>query len=1061
MPKDLHQESRRRLRFEPLESRQLLSLTHWYTFNDGTATDLVGSADLTLVNGALIIGGKAALYNSGVDSGDAGAVKYLDMPTAALPASGSATIVAWYTTTNAANWTRVFDIGNQSGSNGDSYLFFSPQTSTNESRFVISSGGGNSNESVAATGTTDDGVQHMVAGVVDTATDTLRLYIDGTQVATDSLAGRDMGSVTKAVAYFGRSLYNSDDGFTGTIDEIQIYDEALGATAIADIDAAGPVPTPPPEPSDFPARQVEALDRGVVALRRSTSQVYVGWRMLGTDPADVAFNLYRSTGGGAAVKLNATPLTQTTDFVDSSAPLTQENAYFVRPVMSGIELAPSESFTLPAFAAIQQFLNVPLQIPAGGITPVDEAYTYNANDASVGDLDGDGQYEIILKWDPSNSKDNSQPGYTGNVYVDAYEMDGTLLWRIDLGQNIRAGAHYTQFMVYDFDGDGKAEVVMKTAPGTIDGQGNPVLMGADQVTDDYRNSDGYIITGPEYLTVFNGETGAEMSTIALEPARGNVSQWGDSYGNRVDRFLAGVAYLDGVHPSLIFSRGYYGPRSGFAARNEVAAYDYDGHQLSLRWHFKAGLGINNNINSEFIGEGAQSLSIADADGDGFDEVIYGAAAVDHDGTLLYATGWGHGDALHVSDMIPSRPGLEVFMPHESASSNGNLGFTVRDAGTGELIFSVYGDSDIGRGVAGDIDPNSPGYEYWATTAEPGENRKVWSSAGEPLYDTGNIFYNFLVWWDADLSRELLDGTTIAEWNNPGRSNFDLDPGTGGSQIYAPNASSNNGTKSTPALSADILGDWREEVIWRRSDNTALEIFSTVIPATNRLVTLMHDTQYRSAIAWQNAGYNQPPHPSFFLGAGMATPPAPNVYAVDANAVPGDYDLNGATEGADLGVWQQTFGSTNSYGYLPGDGDGDQAVTGSDFLIWQRNYGQPVAQEAAAVAIAEPSESLAVSPSDPMDAAFASLAGAGLPQLATSTRVVAESIADNDAAPASAELVVERLRGEFSAWLDRGHDEDQRREPAPHGRETHVAEVVFSDLGRLPRSLSARVWRGLR
>jgi rhamnogalacturonan endolyase len=697
------------------------------------------------------------------------------------------------------------------------------------------------------------------------------------------------------------------------------------------------------------ARQMEDLDRGVIALRRATNQVYVGWRMLGTDPTSVAFNLYRSTNGTRVVKLNSSPITQTTDYVDSTATMSVPNTYFVRPIIAGIELAPSESFTLAANSPVNQFLNVPLQIPTGGTTPSGEAYTYSANDASVGDLDGDGQYEILLKWDPSNSKDNSQSGYTGNVYVDAYKLDGTLLWRIDLGRNIRAGAHYTQFMVYDLDGDGRAEVAMKTAPGTLDGQGNAVLLGSDSVSADYRNSSGYIITGPEYLTVFNGETGAAMATIPFEPARGTASQWGDDYGNRVDRFLGGIAYSDGVRPSLVMARGYYGPRSSSGqARNEIAAYDFRDGQLTLRWHFKAGYNINGNINSNYIGQGTHSLSIADVDGDGFDEVIYGAAAIDHDGTGLYSTGLGHGDALHVSDMIPDRPGLEVFMPHEGADGNGNVGASIRDAATGELIFTINSTGDVGRGAAADIDPNHAGYEFWASTTYEGETRQVYDTAGDPIYEQGNIFSNFLVWWDADLSRELLDGTTIANWNNPGRSNFDLDPGTSGTQQYAPNGSSNNGTKSTPALTADIFGDWREEVIWRRSDNTALMIFSTIIPATNRLTTLMHDSQYRVAIAWQNTAYNQPPHPSFYLGAGMTVPPQPNIYLASANPIiPGDFDLDDDVDQDDLAIWQQTSGTSQTQGYLPGDADGDGTVGGRDFLIWQRNYGQSRASSVAA------------------------------------------------------------------------------------------------------------------
>jgi len=303
-------------------------------------------------------------------------------------------------------------------------------------------------------------------------------------------------------------------------------------------------------------RQMENLGRGVVAVRTNDTTAYVGWRMLGTDPDDIAFNLYRSGTNGTPVQLT-TNQTQTTDFVDTTADLTQTNSYFVRPVINGVEQAASASYTLPANTPIQQYLSVPLQIPAGGTTPDGVNYTYSANDCSVADLDGDGEYEIIVKWDPSNSQDNSISGYTGDCILDAYKLNGTRLWRIDLGKNIRAGAHYTQFMVYDLDGDGKAELACKTAPGTVDGQGNNVIMPGDNPNADYRNSSGYILTGPEYLTIFNGQTGAAMVTTNYVPLRGNVSDWGDSYGNRVDRFLACVAYLDGQRPSLVMCRGYY------------------------------------------------------------------------------------------------------------------------------------------------------------------------------------------------------------------------------------------------------------------------------------------------------------------------------------------------------------------------------------------------------------------------------------------------------------------------------------------------------------------------
>jgi hypothetical protein len=323
-------------------------------------------------------------------------------------------------------------------------------------------------------------------------------------------------------------------------------------------------------------RQMESLGRGMIVVRATTTQAYVGWRLLGDDPAGIAFNLYRSANGGAPVKLTATPLTASTNFTDTTANFTVANDYFVRPVIGGVEQAAGATFTLPANTSVRQYLNLPLQIPPAGTNPSGN-YTYNANDCSVGDLDGDGEYEIIVKWDPSNSKDNSQSGYTGVTYLDAYRLDGTRLWRIDLGVNVRSGAHYMDFMVYDFDGDGRAELMCRTAPGSLDGSGAYVggaakwqggARPAFNDTDDYRNSSGYILTGPEFLSVFDGQTGGELATVRFVPQRDpdnlvdNPSGsrmntlWGDSYGNRIDRFLAAVAYVDGRRPTGIFARGY-------------------------------------------------------------------------------------------------------------------------------------------------------------------------------------------------------------------------------------------------------------------------------------------------------------------------------------------------------------------------------------------------------------------------------------------------------------------------------------------------------------------------
>jgi rhamnogalacturonan endolyase len=641
----------------------------------------------------------------------------------------------------------------------------------------------------------------------------------------------------------------------------------------------------------FAQRLVENLGRGVVAIRTSDTAVYVGWRLLGTDPPDLAFNLYRATDGGTPQKLNATPLVTTTDFVDSTADLTRTNAYSVRPVLEGTELTASAAFTLPANASSSQpYLTVPLQRPPGGDVVVPpgsptSSFTYSPNDASVADLDGDGEYEIILKWDPSNSRDSANAGLSAPVIIDAYKLDGTRLWRINLGQNIRAGAHYTQFMVYDLDGDGKPEVACKTADGTVDGLGQVI----GDATKDYRSltvpnngiqvpttSDaryGKVLAGPEFLTIFDGRTGAALATTTYIPGRDPLDGWGgiggngnnDNNGNRADRFLAAVAYLDGHMPSLVMTRGYYG-------RTVLAAWDWRGGQLTSRWVFDSGIGtppFPYRNASPFSGMGNHNLSVADVDGDGRDEIIYGSMVVDDNGTGLFSTGLRHGDALHVGDLDPNRPGLEVFGIHENEGQTIALntpGMAMYDAATGQIIFGLLPGADVGRGMSADIDPRYPGEEFWGGTAAG-----LVDVHGQRIGNTPSSV-NHAVWWDADPLRELQDGIVIAKWDY---LNGVLVP-----ILTATGAASNNGTKANASLTADILGDWREEVIWRSADNNSLRIYTTTVPATNRLYTLMHDTQYREAIAWQNVGYNQPPHPSFFLGDGMAPPTTPNIVHAD-------------------------------------------------------------------------------------------------------------------------------------------------------------------------------------
>lgn len=583
-----------------------------------------------------------------------------------------------------------------------------------------------------------------------------------------------------------------------------------------------------------PARQMEYLDRGVTAVKVNNG-VFISWRVLGTEQSNVCYNLYRGSTKLATI-------TGASNYLDTTG--TTGSTYQVSAVVNGNEQNKSSSVRVWD----KNYLQIPLQIPSEGMTPDGVSYTYSANDCSVGDLDGDGQYEIILKWDPSDSKDNSQKGYTGNVYLDAYKMNGTRLWRIDLGKNIRAGAHYTQFMVYDLDGDGKAEIACKTADGSRDGLGTVI----GNPNADYRNSSGYILSGPEYLTVFQGLTGKALYTTNYEPVRGNVSDWGDSYGNRVNRFLACIAYLDGEHPSLVMCRGYY-------TRAVLTAYDWNGSKLIKRWTFDS----NSRGNSGYAGQGNHNLSVADVDGDGMDEIIYGACTIDHNGKGLYTTGLQHGDAMHLGDLNPNRPGLEIWSSFESTKTNGGVGAAMRDAKTGRILFKYDASGDVGRACSADLTASYSGEEVWASGSP------LYSSTGE-IIGTAPSQVNFAIWWDGDELRELLDGTTITKFG-------------GKTLLRADGCASNNGTKATPCLQADLFGDWREEVVFRTSDSRYLNIYTTTDFTTRRIHTLMHDPVYRMGIAWQNVAYNQPPHTSFFIGHGMSEPTIPAIQLTPTSA----------------------------------------------------------------------------------------------------------------------------------------------------------------------------------
>jgi rhamnogalacturonan endolyase len=600
-------------------------------------------------------------------------------------------------------------------------------------------------------------------------------------------------------------------------------------------------------------RRMEWLDRGLMAVPDKSGHLFVSWRLLGTEDPATAFNLYR-TSAGKTVKLNQQPVDKVTSFIDNTADITQTNLYTVKAILKQKEEKTGSSYTVAANP--KPYLSIPLRTPTG----------YSANDASVGDMDGDGIYEIVIHM-TGRAKDNSQKGETDPPVFQCYKLDGTFLWEINLGKNIREGAHYTQFMVYDLDGDGKAEVAMKTADGTIDGKGTVI----GDSTKNFRNASGYILSGPEYLTVFDGQTGAELSTVLYDPPRypDNLfpstdqlkSLWGDGYGNRMDRFLACVAYLDGVHPSLVMCRGYY-------TRTVLAAWDFKNKKLEKRWVFDS----DKEGNRTFAGQGNHNLTVTDVDDDGKDEIVYGQMTVDDNGKGLYTTGIGHADALHVSDLDPSRPGLEVFSIQERF---GDAGANFRDARTGEVIWkkaSVKAGEDgegPGRALALDIDPRYEGFECWVAGAGISG---LFDVKGNKIAEKTPAC-NMGIYWDGDPLSEILNGVNISKWD------YDSSRAVKIFDARDEGCASNNGTKANPCLSADILGDWREELICRTTDSKELRIYSTAIPTTLKLYTLMHNPQYRLSIAWQNVAYNQPPHVSYFLGQGMKMPPMPKITVV--------------------------------------------------------------------------------------------------------------------------------------------------------------------------------------
>jgi len=631
----------------------------------------------------------------------------------------------------------------------------------------------------------------------------------------------------------------------------------------------------------------ERMNRGTIAIRTSPDSVLISWRYLEQDPIEVTFEILRDRK-----VIGRRTARQSTTFMDF-CPSDQEATYTVRPVYAngniprGLKTADiallTSSWTLPADAPVG-YLDIPLTppVPVSEGSPEGYPVTYSPNDATMADLDGDGQLEIVLKWDPSNSKDNSQSGITSPTILEALRLDGTSLWRVNLGPNIRSGAHYTPFIVADLNGDGCAELLVRTSDGTIDGTGTVL---GDPKADHVRHPDthpyqangnpgeqfrgpgwpnhmdpkakrgGFIYKGPEWVTCFDGQTGRAISTVDYIPERGDLKSWGDNYANRSDRFLAASAYLDGQHLSAIFCRGYY-------TRSVLVAYDFDGKELKVRWVFDT----NTPEWASYAGQGNHNLRIGDVDGDGCDEITYGSMAVDHDGRGLYNTGMGHGDALHLTAFFPpsvtspmvewgaySRPNaLQLWDCHE----NKRDGSDFRDARTGRVLFQILSASDVGRCMAADIDPANPGLEMWSSASGG-----ICNVRGEIIDSTARIPINFGIWWDGDLLRELLDHETVSKYQKGSRACVPL--------IKLEGCAFNNGSKSNPALCADVIGDWREEVLTRTTDNCHLRLYVSPLPTPYRFHTFLAEPVYRHSVTMQNVGYNQPTNVGFYFGAELA------------------------------------------------------------------------------------------------------------------------------------------------------------------------------------------------
>lgn len=588
--------------------------------------------------------------------------------------------------------------------------------------------------------------------------------------------------------------------------------------------------------------------------------VLLNWRWLSSDPDDIAFDVYRD-----GEKLNVAPIINSTNYKDLTAEVGKTYKYEVKNNVDNSSLGSYTITTSSEASGVYRSIKVKTRAD------------YDINDGAIGDLDGDGEYEIVIKRQvigQARDVGDTKPWTSlqkGTCLLEAYKLDGSSngipIWTIDMGINISQGQHTTQFLVYDFDGDGKAEVALRTSEGTMFGDGTIIgdVNGDGQI--DYRNtSTGRVLDGPEFLSLVDGETGAEMARTEYIPrgAEDTWSEyWGDSFGNRSERFLMGVGHFDSQdgRASIVMCRGYYNHFQLWAVH-----YNSTDGKLRNRWKFNTA----NGYSAEWLDAGNHNLSIGDVDSDGKDEIVYGSCGIDHDGKGMYATGLGHGDALHLGKFDPNRAGLQIVGCHEHEDKHQGKGVDFRDAATGEILWYIPGHDDVGRCIVADIDPATPGYEVWSSA----NATDIYSCKGEklsgknaPTQIGGGTSYNMAIWWDGSLNRQLLDGNDYKD-DVSGAGAPCIISYTNGRLLMGETfgAVTINSTKTNPCFYGDIWGDWREEVIYPSKDFSELRIFTTDFETQYRIRPLMEDHIYRIGITHQNIGYNQPPHTGFYLGS---------------------------------------------------------------------------------------------------------------------------------------------------------------------------------------------------